>query len=205
MEGFIPLTECLKTCNIHTLKAKNNLLGDESMKYFSSAILVNNTTSKLDNFDFSSCKIYDQGLIYMFNQMMTNEKIKKIKLKDNYFSHEVDFVLIEYLEKNTNLVHLDVSRCRLSFQCMQRVQQIIERNVKYQNDKKPNELLTKLYNLKYENIKLNEMKDILKDVEGVSYLFKIIRLLHILTYNIYSNYILTYNMLHKLISTIIRM
>ena len=48
-----------------------------------------------------------------------------------------------------------------------RIKKIIDRNVKFQSDKEPNRLLVEVYRLKYENTKLNEMKDELKDLENV--------------------------------------
>jgi Ran GTPase-activating protein (RanGAP) involved in mRNA processing and transport len=38
IEGFIPLCDSILTNRIRILKAKNNLLGDDSMKYFASIV-----------------------------------------------------------------------------------------------------------------------------------------------------------------------
>ena len=151
---------------IRILRCKNNLLGDESAKYFADSILSNESTSSLVSFDFSSCKIYDQGLIYLLNGLTTNEKINWINLRDNYFSHEIDFVILNFLEKNTHLTHIDLIKNRFSFQCLQKVNKIIKRNRNIQNNKEPNKLLVELYSLKYENTKLNELKETLKIIEN---------------------------------------
>ena len=144
-QSFRELCDSLNNNKIRILKCKNNLLGA---------------------FDFSSCKIYDQGLIYLLNELSRNEKITWINLRDNYFSHEIDFVVLNFLEKNKKLTYLDLSKNRFSFQCLQKVNKIIQRNRSIQNNKEPNKLLVELYSLKYENTKLNELKDTLKIIEN---------------------------------------
>ena len=166
-ESFADLCDALNYNKIQVLKARNNLLGDESMKYFSELILSEGSFSELVYFDFSSSKIYDQGLIYLFSKLQNNKKIYKIKLRDNYFSHEVDYVVVDFLEKNTSLIKLDLSKNRFSLQCHQKIQNIVDRNIKIQNDKEPNKLLVEVYRLKYENTKLNEKKETLKNLESV--------------------------------------
>jgi len=165
-ESFKDLCDSLNNNKIRILRCKNNLLGDESAKYFAESILSNESTSCLVSFDFSSCKIYDQGLIYLLNGLTTNEKINWINLRDNYFSHEIDFVILNFLEKNTHLTHIDLIKNRFSFQCLQKVNKIIKRNRNIQNNKEPNKLLVELYSLKYENTKLNELKETLKIIEN---------------------------------------
>ena len=165
-ESFKEICDALNSNKIRCLKCKNNLLGDESMKYFADTILSQETTSNLTAFDFSSCKIYDQGLIYLLNELTKNEKITWVNLRENFFSHEIDFVILNFLEKNTKVTHFDLKKNRFSFQCLQKVDKIIKRNKKIQNDKEPNRLLVELYSLKYENTKLNELKDTLKGIEN---------------------------------------
>jgi hypothetical protein len=164
-EGFIGLCESLNTNKIRSIKLKNNLLGDESMKLFSKTIISNESNSCITSFDFSACKIYDQGLVFLLNELQNNNKVTKIKLKDNYFSHEIDYVIVDFMEKNYNLLSFDLSRNRLSYQCMISLKKIIERNNRIENEKESNRLLVEIYRLKYENTKLNEMKECLKDFE----------------------------------------
>jgi Ran GTPase-activating protein (RanGAP) involved in mRNA processing and transport len=165
-ESFSDLCDSLNTNAVTCIKMKNNLLGDESMEYFANIILSNLSNSCINYFDFSSCKIYDQGLIYLLSPLAENKKISKIKLRDNYFSHEIDYVVIDFIEKNNNIQYLDLSKNRFSFQAIQKIQKIIDRNIKFQNDKEPNKLLIEMYRLKYENTKLNEMKECLKFLEN---------------------------------------
>ena len=165
-ESFKEICDALNSNKIKCLKCKNNLLGDESMKYFADTILSQGTTSRLTAFDFSSCKIYDQGLIYLLDKLTNNEKITWVNLRENFFSHEIDFVILNFLEKNSYITHLDLKKNRFSFQCLQKVDKIIKRNRKIQNDKEQNRLLVELYSLKYENTKLNELKDMLKSIEN---------------------------------------
>ena len=165
-ESFVDLCNCLNNNKVKTLRLRNNLLKDESAKYFAENILNKESKSCLTNFDFSACKIYDQGLIYLLNGLINNEKISWINLRDNYFSHEIDFVILKFLEKNTYLTHIDLTKNRFSFQCLQKVNKIIKRNRNIQNNKEPNKLLVELYSLKYENTKLNELKETLKIIEN---------------------------------------
>lgn len=202
IEGFIPLCDSILTNKIKVLKSRNNLLGDDSMRYFASTVLsseedkdddsintmnnssfrgnsdVNETIFKkandtkiknktqLEYFDFSSSKIYDQGLIYLLHQLQHNISVTKVKLRDNYFTHEVDLLLIEYLDKNYSLTKFDIEKNRLSLLCVSKVNEIIERNRKQQSEKEPNRLLVEVYRLRYENTKLDEMKDSLRYLEN---------------------------------------
>ena len=165
-ESFVYLCDCLNTNKIRIFRCRNNILGDDSMKYFADTILIKTSTSCLNNFDFSSCKIYDQGLIFVLNGLISNNKINWINLRDNYFSHEIDFVILDFLEKNTYLTHIDLTRNRFSFQCLQKVNKIVKRNRNIQSNKEPNKLLVELYSLKYENTKLNELREALKNLEN---------------------------------------
>ena len=165
-ESFKDICDCLNKNKIKIFRCKNNALGDEGAKYFSETILNKDTNSCLTSFDLSSCKIYDQGLIYILHSLTDNNKISWISLKDNFFSHEIDFVILNFLEKNSSLIHIDLTKNRFSFQCLQKVNKIIKRNRNIQNNKEPNKLLVELYSLKYENTKLNELKETLKIIEN---------------------------------------
>ena len=166
IDSFKDICDCLNKSKIKIFRCKHNSLGDECAKYFAETILSKETNSVLTSFDFSSCKIYDQGLIYILHGLTENEKISWINLKDNFFSHEIDFVILNFLEKNSHLTHIDLTRNRFSFQCLQKVNKIIKRNRNIQNNKEPNKLLVELYSLKYENTKLNELKETLKIIEN---------------------------------------
>ena len=166
IDSFKDICDSLNKSKIKIFRCKHNSLGDECAKYFAETILSKDTTSVLTSFDFSSCKIYDQGLIYILHGLTENEKISWINLKDNFFSHEIDFVILNFLEKNSHLTHIDLTRNRFSFQCLQKVNRIIKRNRNIQNNKEPNKLLVELYSLKYENTKLNELKETLKIIEN---------------------------------------
>jgi Ran GTPase-activating protein (RanGAP) involved in mRNA processing and transport len=164
--SFKDLCDALTKTKIKIFRCKGNSLGDESAKYFSETILNKETTSLINSFDFSSCKIYDQGLIYLLHALIDNDKISWINLRDNFFSHEIDFVILNFLEKNSYITHIDLTKNRFSFQCLQKVNKIIKRNRNIQNNKEPNKLLVELYSLKYENTKLNELKETLKVIEN---------------------------------------
>lgn len=168
-EGFIPLCNSILTNNIKIFKCRNNLLGDECMKYFANTVLDIEKDShkiKLQKFDFSSSKIYDQGLIYIMSKLKNNTTIISVKLKDNYFTHEVDSLLLEFLEPNKSIINLDLDKNRLSLLCLKKIKDLINRNRKFESDKEPNRLLVEVYRLRYENTKLEEMKESLRFVEN---------------------------------------
>ena len=164
--SFKDLCDALNKTKIKIFRCKENSLGDECAKYFAETILSKETNSLINSFDFSSCKIYDQGLIYILHALIDNNKIFWINLRDNFFSHEIDFVILKFLEKNSYITHIDLTKNRFSFQCLQKVNKIIKRNRNIQNNKEPNKLLVELYSLKYENTKLNELKETLKIIEN---------------------------------------
>ena len=164
--SFKDLCDALNKTKIKIFRCKGNNLGDECAKYFSETILNKETNSVINSFDFSSCKIYDQGLIYLLHALVDNDKISWINLRDNFFSHEIDFVILNFLEKNSFITHIDLTKNRFSFQCLQKVNKIIKRNRNIQNNKESNKLLVELYSLKYENTKLNELKETLKIIEN---------------------------------------
>ena len=164
--SFKDLCDALNKTKIKIFRCKENSLGDECAKYFAETILSKETNSLINSFDFSSCKIYDQGLIYILHALTDNDKIFWINLRDNFFSHEIDFVILKFLEKNSYITHIDLTKNRFSFQCLQKVNKIIKRNRNIQNNKEPNKLLVELYSLKYENTKLNELKETLKIIEN---------------------------------------
>lgn len=164
-ESFVRLCESFNTNKIKSVVLNNNQLGDESMKYFANSILVNHSKSCITSFDFSACKIYDQGLVFLLNELQHNTSIRNVKLRDNYFSHEIDYVVMEYIEKNFNLINLDLNKNRLSNLCLASIKRIIERNNKLENEKEMNKLLVEVYKQKYENTKLGEMKEALKMLE----------------------------------------
>jgi hypothetical protein len=164
-KSFVNLCESLNTNNIRNIIMNNNNLGDDSMKYFANTILVNYSKSNVIYFDFSSCKIYDQGLVYLLNELQSNTIIRRVKLRDNYISHEIDYVVLEFIEKNFHLLSLDLTKNRLSNLCQSTVSRLIERNNKIENEKEMNKLLVEVYKQKYENTKLGEMKEALKMFE----------------------------------------
>ena len=62
--------------------------------------------TKLERFDFSSCRLNDAGLIFLIDALERNKKISRIRLADNFFSEQVEAIMLETLNKNTTLTDI---------------------------------------------------------------------------------------------------
>ena len=88
------------------------------MAYFANIIADSHQSGKLKKFDFSSCRLNDAGLIYLINALQNNKKINCIKLTDNFFSENVEAILLETLNKNISLIEISLSGNRFSHSCL---------------------------------------------------------------------------------------
>ena len=92
------------------------------MAYFAN-ILAEPKTS-LKKFDFSGCRLNDTGLIYLINALQSNKKIGLMKVSDNFFTENIEALLLETLNKNTALTEIGVDGNRFSYSCLQKVKSI---------------------------------------------------------------------------------
>ena len=86
--------------------------------------------TKLKRFDFSSCRLNDAGLISLINALERNKRINQIKLADNFFSEQVEAIMLETLNKNTTLTDIGLQGNRFSHSCLSKIKKIAQRNVK---------------------------------------------------------------------------
>jgi len=92
---------------LHTLVCNKNFLGDQILEIFAAVIMGDgHGGTKLKKFDFSSCRLNDAGLIFLINALEKNKKISQIKLADNFFSEQIEAIMLETLNKNTTLVDI---------------------------------------------------------------------------------------------------
>ena len=126
--GFQALCEVLPDTNISNLICNKNFLGDDVMAYFANILADPNSSGKLKKFDFSSCRLNDAGLIYLIGSLQNNKKISSIKLTDNFFSENVEAILLETLNKNITLIEIALSGNRFSHSCLQKIKKITHRN-----------------------------------------------------------------------------
>ena len=63
--GFQALCDVLPACQLTSLTCAKNFLGDDVLGYFATVL----DQSKLQRFDFSSCRLNDAGLIYLINAL----------------------------------------------------------------------------------------------------------------------------------------
>ena len=117
-----------------------NFLGDEVLAYFANIIsevsaqptspTAAQNQTKLRKFDFSSCRLNDAGLIYLINALQANKNINNVKLTDNFFSENVEAILLETLNKNTTLIDIALNGNRFSHSCLTKIKKITQRNMK---------------------------------------------------------------------------
>jgi Ran GTPase-activating protein (RanGAP) involved in mRNA processing and transport len=149
--GFQALCEVLPNTNISNLICNKNFLGDDVMAYFSNILADPSSSSRLKKFDFSACRLNDVGLIYLINALQNNKVVFSIKLNDNFFSENVEAILLETLNKNTTLTEIAMTGNRFSHSCLQKIKKITQRNIKMIEEHEPNKLKAEIYRLRYEH------------------------------------------------------
>jgi len=169
--GFQALCEALPDSNIQNLVCNKNFLGDDVMAYFANILADPNSSGRLKKFDFSACRLNDAGLIYLINALQNNKNICSIKLTDNFFSENVEAILLETLNKNTSLTEIALQGNRFSHSCLQKIKKITQRNLKMIEEQEPNKLKAEIYRLRYEHQKLDQAKSLLnsqqKEIDNV--------------------------------------
>ena len=132
------------------------------MAYFTNILADPASSGKLKKFDFSSCRLNDAGLFYLINALQNNKNISNIRLTDNFFSENMEAVLLETLNKNISLTEIALSGNRFSHSCLQKIKKITQRNLKMIEEQEPNKLKAEIYRLRYEHQKLEIAKSLLK-------------------------------------------
>lgn len=131
------------------------------MAYFANILAEPKTILK--KFDFSSCWLNDKGLIYLINALQSNKNIRSMKVSDNFFTENIETLLLETLNKNTTLTEIGIDGNRFSYSCLQRVKLISKRNLEMIEEHEPNKLKAEIYQLRDENKKLQTAKKLLKE------------------------------------------
>ena len=88
------------------------------MAYFANILANGSSSGQLQKFDFSSCRLNDAGLIFLINALHNNKDVFSIRLADNFFSENVEAVLLETLNKNTTLTEIVLQGNRFSHSCL---------------------------------------------------------------------------------------
>ena len=124
--GFQSLCEAIPNTNLQNLICCKNLLGDEILELFAQIIEGEDGQggTQLRSFDLSSCRLNDQGLIYLINALAHNKQVNKIKLADNFFSEQIEATMLEILNKNMNLCEIGLQGNRFSHSCLAKIKQI---------------------------------------------------------------------------------
>ena len=118
---------CLNT-SVKTLKLSYNPLGDEGAKALAEMLGGNGAESSgtvnttLEHVDLSKCRIGPVGAQHLAQALCVNTLVKTLKLSDNPLGDEGARALAEMLggngaessgTVNTNLEHVDLSKCRI--------------------------------------------------------------------------------------------
>lgn len=98
----------------------------------------------------------------MIEALQNDKQINQVKLSDNFFSEQIEAIMLEALNKNTNLVELNFSGNRFSHSCLAKIKKITTRNIRMIEEQEPNKLKAEIYRLRYEHGKLEEAKTKLK-------------------------------------------
>lgn len=101
-------------------------------------------------------------MINLINSLEHNKRISQIKLADNFFSEQVEAMMLETLNRNTTLVDIGLQGNRFSHSCLAKIKKIANRNVKMIEEQEPNKLKAEIYKLRYEHEKLKHAKNMLK-------------------------------------------
>lgn len=73
---------------------------------------------------------------------------------DNYFSEEIEEILLKTLFKNMNLLEVSLQRNRLTHGCLSKIKKITSRNQRKLGQDEPNRLKKEIYKLRCDYYKL---------------------------------------------------
>lgn len=115
-------------------------------------------STSLKKFDLSSCRFNDPGLLKLIDFLPQDKTLSSIKLADNFFSEQVEPMLLDALTKNTHLTDVHFQGNRFSHSLLQKLKRLAVRNTKQIEEQEPNKLKAEIYRLRYEHTKLEEAK-----------------------------------------------
>jgi Ran GTPase-activating protein (RanGAP) involved in mRNA processing and transport len=161
--GFQAICEVLQTTKIEVFTCNKNFLGDDMLALFANLLAEETSPSTIKKFDFSSCRLNDTGLLYLINALQNNKVVSHMKLVDNFFSENIEAVLLQTLNKNTSLIDIQLQRNRLSHACLTKIKKIAARNQRIIEEDEPNKLKAEIYRLRYEHEKLEQARQQLKN------------------------------------------
>jgi hypothetical protein len=87
-----------------------------------------------------------------------DRQISSVKLTDNFFSEQIESIMLEALNKNTTLIELNFAGNRFSHSCLTKLKKITARNIRMIEEQEPNKLKAEIYRLRYEHGKLEQAK-----------------------------------------------
>lgn len=113
----------------------------------------------LEKIDISSCRVSDSGLIRFLEKITNFANLRVIKAVDNFVSQKAEKILLELLEKSSSLIDLNLKGNRLSLSCISRIKRLLGKNAKQLEEKEPNKIKAEIFQLKYEQKKLNAVQN----------------------------------------------
>lgn len=110
---------------IHELDFSKNDLGDHMAEVL--AMSIGHQTS-LVTLNLSSCRISDQGVLSIGKALQPNITLKKLILRDNFFTKNAGFQLLDVLRSNTSITSLDISSNQIDMFAKNAIKTFCERN-----------------------------------------------------------------------------
>jgi len=118
LPGFNEIITVLPNCNLISLICSRNPLGDECLIKLSDHLM--DKSSKIKRLELCTCKLNDKGLASLLKALQGNKNLSNIRLTDNYFSENIEVLLISTLNTNTTIVEIALGGNRLSHSCLKK-------------------------------------------------------------------------------------
>ena len=99
----------------------------------------------------------------LIEALQLNKTVSSMKLLDNFFSENIEAVLLQTLNKNTSLISIQLQKNRLSHACLTKIKKITARNQIIIEEDEPNKLKVEIYRLRFEHEKLEKARQELKN------------------------------------------
>jgi len=142
---------------LHTLRLSQNALGDAGV--FELAEAFDPTIApgcELHTLELSRCRVGTAGAGHLMAKLANNERLRVLRLGDNFLDDSLDLELIDHL---THIHELQLTGNRLSYASLQRASQAVARNRQTIRDKEPCALRSEMHRMLFQETKLSAAKE----------------------------------------------
>ena len=160
-EGAIAIAQSLKRNKSLThLNISNTRVGCDGACSFAAAIDVNEVLSSLE---LESCRISDRGCIAIGAALASTNTIHVIKLSSNLISDEAGRAFATLIAKNHTLTKVVTVGNQIDHSTRLKIKETLRRNREKQDNEMPNKLHKEVVRLHYQQCKLQEASEELKE------------------------------------------